>query len=429
MKRAKLDLLAPYDDGGDDEDHDSIIKVVVDPIAVARKTLHTESSSEKEEEQEEEDCKPAAINTTISSKTNSNNDNDTKDRLSNLNPDLLCKITSFLDPAGLLLQLGATNRFYHHFCRQNRAGWEALCQQEWKTKTHVLPAARRQLDRCRAYREALLDARNRKWITPEELCYDGNTTATTPGTIWSFRFKESAGTDWTNADPWYRGQPCRKLAFFRDGSVREVVGMEPQQGANNEGDDDATARIPQPSPQASNDNIRFTLVDPPMRMTWRFLTRPMDLPERPPGSYVRFNVGGRDVPTYAVSRSPTGNWGFVMESCWGVYGSFELPPRRRQQRPAREARRTVLRRRGGDGNGAVWVAPDEEDEDSNNNNGNSNNVQQRAAAAAAELQDESLRLTNEVQWREAFLYNVGARNLPEGDQATDEFDRAWQGQF
>ena len=166
-----------------------------------------------------------------------------------------------------------------------------------------------------------------------------------------------------------------------------------------------------------------------MRMTWRFLTRPMDLPSRPLGSYVRFTVGGRDVPTYAVSRSPTGNWGFVMESCWGVYGSFELPPRRPRQRPAR-TRRAVLRRRGGDGNGAVWV---EEDEDSSSNNGsNNNNAQQRTAAAtaaAAELQDESLRLTNELQWREAFLYNVGARVLPEGDQATDEFDRAWQGQF
>ena len=142
MKRAKLDLLAPSDEE-EDEEHDSTIIKVVDPIAVARKTLHTES--ENEDKEEEEDCKPAAVNTTISRKTNNNNtEHDTKDRLSNLNPDLLCKITSFLDPTGLLLQLGPTNRFYHHFCRQNRAGWEALCQQEWHTKSHVLSAARRE---------------------------------------------------------------------------------------------------------------------------------------------------------------------------------------------------------------------------------------------------------------------------------------------
>jgi hypothetical protein len=44
----------------------------------------------------------------------------------------------------------------------------------------------------------------------------------------------------------------------------------------------------------------------------------------------------------------------------------------------------------------------------------------------APLRDDSaLLITNEIQWREAFLYNVGARVLPEGDDATDEFDRAW----
>jgi hypothetical protein len=41
------------------------------------------------------------------------------------------------------------------------------------------------------------------------------------------------------------------------------------------------------------------------------------------------------------------------------------------------------------------------------------------------VDDRFLLITNEVQWREAFLYNVGARVLPEGHEATDEFDRAW----
>ena len=131
----------------------------------------------------------------------------------------------------------------------------------------------------------------------------------------------------------------------------------------------------------------------------------MDLSQRPHGSYVRFNVGGRDVPTYAVRRSPTGNWGFVLESCWGVYASFELPPR--QPTPV------LRRRRHGPGTGEEpeWV--DEEEE---------TGPSQRREA---DLQDDTMRLTNEVQWREAFLYNVGARLLPEGDQAADAFDRAW----
>jgi len=41
--------------------------------------------------------------------------------------------------------------------------------------------------------------------------------------------------------------------------------------------------------------------------------------------------------------------------------------------------------------------------------------------------DTHMLITNEIQWREAFLYNVGARTLPEGDEATDDFDRAWGG--
>jgi hypothetical protein len=46
----------------------------------------------------------------------------------------------------------------------------------------------------------------------------------------------------------------------------------------------------------------------------------------------------------------------------------------------------------------------------------------------ATLRDDShLLITNEVQWREAFLYNVGARILPEGEEASDDFDRAWGG--
>jgi len=337
-------------DNSDSDHQQSTTTVFVDPIvAVARKTLH------------EEDRKPAAQESPIQVDDENEHDHDDDttqmavDRLSALNTDLLCKITSFLNPAGLLLHLGGTNKYYQTACRQDAAGWTRLCHDTWRHKVHVLPAARREPNHRRAYQMALLDARDRYWVLPEELCYD------TPNqTVWSFRFKESAGTDWTNTDPWYRGRPCRQLAFLRDGRVREVV------QTNNDTDTDTTAPT------------TTTLVDPPLRMTWRFLTRPMDLPHRPQrGAYVRLTVGGRDVPTYKCRRSPTHNWGFVLESCWGVYASFPLPPR----------------------------------------------------GATNALQDDALRLTNEIQWREAFLYNVGARTLPEGDLATDEFDRAWQGQF
>ena len=66
---------------------------------------------------------------------------------------------------------------------------------------------------------------------------------------------------------------------------------------------------------------------PLIEMKWRFVTCLLDLPDRPRGAYVRITVGGRDVLTYVVHRSSNGNWGFILESCWGIYASFEMAPR------------------------------------------------------------------------------------------------------
>jgi hypothetical protein len=191
--------------------------------------------------------------------------------------------------------------------------------------------------------------------------------------------------------------PARKLAFLRNGQVKQVKVVGDQR------------ELATPTFSHQQTAAERELTDPPSTMTWRFFTRPMDLPTRPLGSYIRFTVGGRDVPTYAVRRSPTGNWGFIMESCWGVYASFEMPPQA-SNRKRRRLRRT-------EEGAALWV--DETDETSGEDSGNS---------GVELLQDDSsLLITNELQWREAFLYNVGARILPEGDEAADDFDRAWGG--
>jgi hypothetical protein len=158
------------------------------------------------------------------------------------------------------------------------------------------------------------------------------------------------------------------------------------------------------------------------------------------------SVGGRDVPTYSVFRCEA-NWGFVMESCWGLYANFELPPRRHehplvgqpQQGDVTTSRiplpvwqRRRLRR--AENGTALWVSVDEDEESDveNHNQARSNdNTRLRHLLdhpSVKRLQDDTnLVITNEVQWREAFLYNVGALVLPEGDEATSHFDRAWQG--
>lgn len=465
--------------------------------------------------------------------------------------DLIFRITGFLD-APSLLQLRCVNRAYYRLASQNEAGWDYLCEVLWRDKIHVAPEARQRTRRGNqkndgnnnnnntnrnhtgtdehhdefgrtssmiAYQVSLQDATSRQFITRPELVFDLETET---GTIWSFRFKESAGAEWTSVDPWFQGRPCRKMVFLPNGTVKQYI--DPSQltlpmekpsslEANNNDDrrggaavatgssaPEAAAALPHnPLALGGTNNSHFVdaevvfaaevneinhhgnnhnnnnnswfrlqgrldrsgdlpipslsnvrrlrngarLVDPPTPITWRFSTRPMDLPPRPFGSYIRFSVGGRDVPTYAVRRSPTGNWGFVLESCWGLYASFELPPRvRNASRRRRRLRRT-------EEGGPLWIDAADSDEESENDDhytehdlselgwrvGHGYNTRANArvgggaspASLALLLQDDSaLPITSDLQWREAFLYNVGARVLPEGDHATEEFDRAWE---
>lgn len=447
----------------DDRDATNRIRctIVVDPVqTVARKSVHI--GMDGDDDDHGDDKKPAAVTTMPANRNNmavplfgedDDNGAEDEDRLSSLTEDVLYRITSFLDAPDLLNRLGLVNRWYRELSVKNQAGWDSLCERLWNTKCHVVKAVaaataarpatfnnndnnnndivssattNNNCECMAAYRSAVADS-TRQHITHGEFCFDPETGA---GTIWSFRFKESAGSDWTSVDPWYQGQPCRRMVFLRDGTMKQLQLLSSQASSSITMDEsvsgDAVLHYPQHhSTSASgqqqqhgqndppSNNDRIELVEPPLRMTWRFLTRPMDLPTRPVGSYVRIQVGGRDVPTYAVRRSPTGNWGFVLESCWGVYGSFELPPRLTRSN-------AVLRRRGSpDGTtAAVWVHRDGIE---------SRNPPLLRPTIEADMQDDSMQLTNEVQWREAFLYNVGARVLPEGDDAADEFDRFWQG--
>jgi hypothetical protein len=344
---------------------------------------------------------------------------ETEDRLSALPEDILCRILTFIDARSLLRVRGMSTQFRRN-ATLNASGWDNLCVSLWKDKIHVSPAARSafSVNSLEAYKLSVQDSLQRDHISREELCFDAETMQ---GTVWSFRFKESAGSDWTVQDPWFNGMPCRKMVFLVDGTVQQYETEAPTGRAATiaaaVGSDSTTSstlsstmvhpRLVDPFPR---------LVNPPMTMTWRFLTRPMDLPTRAAGSYIRFSVGGRDVPTYSVRRSPTGNWGFIMESCWGVYASFELPPRKFQRRQ----RRRILRRSEG---GAIWI---DDPQDADGDDYNAGEHGERSDDGMLQ-DDSSLLITNEVQWREAFLYNVGARVLPEGDEATDEFDRAWGG--
>jgi F-box-like len=110
--------------------------------------------------------------------------------LSKLPDDLTGKILSYLDSASLLRQR-CLNRSFRRMASDSSL-WEALCRTLWKSKVHVSRQARNLVSSngLAAYRIAMEDAKNRDYITQEEICYD---PVSQRGTIWSIRFKEAAG--------------------------------------------------------------------------------------------------------------------------------------------------------------------------------------------------------------------------------------------
>ena len=111
--------------------------------------------------------------------------------LSGLPTDVIYNVTSFLD-AKSLLNMRVLNRNFRVVASHNSAGWDLLCGRLWKSKVHVRTEARNCADRMAAYRLSVEDARNRDHLLPEELIYDVEKKT---GTIWSFRFKKSAGAE------------------------------------------------------------------------------------------------------------------------------------------------------------------------------------------------------------------------------------------
>lgn len=289
-----------------------------------------------------------------------------------LPPEVFVQVTSFLDVTSLL-RTRCLNKKCYDLCAKDQAGWTNLCEQLWSDKIFVTPTVQG-LDAMTAYRLSVHDATRRHSVHEDEFCFIPETET---GPIWDFRFKEAAGPDWTSWDPWWSNREARRMVFLQDGTLKQYFERD------TEYEHDLLLRNPRiygtALPRTGN-----RLVELPVSMTWRFCQSPMDLPKRERGSYIRISVGGRDVPTYCVRRSPTGNWGFLAESCWGVYTSFDMPKR---------------------------APPKPED----------SLLVKRIYSVLCE--DANFLITNEVQWREALLYNFGATVLPEGDTATEDFVR------
>jgi hypothetical protein len=319
--------------------------------------------------------------------------------------DLASYILSFLD-VDSLREASLISRQARILSTRDEAGWRMHCLNLWSRKTFVPLQARDLLMSCKAmdaYKLSIYDANSREEIRPEELCFD---VCRGEGVIWGFRFKESAGSIWTSLDPWWSGGNARKMVFLRDGTVKEIV----------QSHDVSQFVLYPPFHDVAHDASRSFQKD---GMTWRFVEQPMDLPQRARGSYIRLTVDGREVPTYVVRRSQTGDWGFVMESCWGVYFMTPLTSlnvlasqHMRVRGPRIRLRRTL--------DGACWVNVDGIETDSEDDA-----IDEQVHQSV----DTICTISPRRQWREALLYNFGAKSLPEGEYARAEFDRVWNQSF
>ena len=368
--------------------------------------------------------------------------------LSTLPDEIIYRITSFLDAQSLLLSLGCVNKEFNTMVQDNEAGWDTLCRSKWNNKCHISTQAikeyttsccitttsnRRSNNKYVSYKLALQDAQERDDITLEELCYN---VELNEGTIWSFRFKEAAGTEWTSADPWHKGQLCRKFVFLPNGTMKEAVLHKEQPSLEQEEDSLLAVDLEQRCcsrslVRNSNNNAgqQYQLVDLPVLMTWRFISHPMDLLKRKEvGSYIRISIDGQDVPTYAISRSRSlDNWGFMMESCWGLWASFELPPKQQKNRMITtrvkcEVSETKRHKKLVKHHPRKLVKKASIESQRRQTISLSKQVPKQLTSIDRCLQDDTLLLSNDIQWREAFLYNVGAQQLPDGEEAISHFN-------
>ena len=353
--------------------------------------------------------------------------------------DALCHIVKFMNVSSLL-KLRECNKKLYEAASNNSAGWTDHCARLWSRKANVCSLARSMLSAestskvssdeaiipkpkfaaMEAYKIAFTDAAKRKEISYEEICFDSS--ADEAGAIFSFRFKESAGQDWTSWDPWWKSEDVRKLVFLKDGSIMQAY----PQGLESSAKDVNGTRLYDVFSERTIRRDGMDVPAPRIEMKWRFVNRPLDLPARPLGAYVRITVGGRDVPTCVVRRSPNGNWGFVLESCWGVYASFELAPRVIPRAvpsliPRQSRRRAIRRTR--NGSRCVVVDDDSETEEDAELERAVRNVRRRIDLF---LEESAMTQDGYSQWREALLYNIGAVTLPEGNHvhSGEEFDNA-----
>ena len=261
-------------------------------------------------------------------------------------PDLLARVLSSLrDPLDVVRASGVC-RDWRRAARRDDV-WAAHCERYF---FHPVPGYHVEVRRCDigavpahaealrsegfhrlAFREAFAD-RRRNWLTRDELC----------GITWRFRFKRDAGM--CDGDPWWNGGAARRNPFRRDGTC----GLEPGPssphrwtfasdiyGVNMQREIDKLPEYPTPTHNPLSDCYHFS--EEARKDMYGGVLTPTP-PGLLPGSVIKVYPGAQfpndlgpephiTIATYpaAVVRRHPKTWGWILESCWTLQTSWEMP--------------------------------------------------------------------------------------------------------
>ena len=270
--------------------------------------------------------------------------------------------------------------------------WDELCTETWRGKVHVAAEAvalRSTGDPRGALRQSLADAQ-RTDLTDEELT----------SFEWRFRFKEQAGPQWQQFDPyWTTGEPTR--AQFMPATIYDMDGH-------------GTVRM----------SGFEAIEDFYIQWWWPVLNQgPVQNTQLRDSFGVRtlqVSVNGSRVPRYLISRHE--NWGWIMQSCWVVYLSFPMP--KPGVDPSLDDRSLLvdvdMQRREAAVYNMGWDIDDEEEEESEEEE-NEDDEEDEVEALEGEASEEQEEYEDEED-QEALEASAGARDslgsltLHEGQQ-------------
>jgi hypothetical protein len=242
-----------------------------------------------------------------------------------------------------------------HIYTTNSIIWKSLCLTLWKNKSYIQNIDNDDVQSWKyIYYSSIIDSK-RSFIKYNELTKS----------IFNFRFKKDAGDDWLTNCKWHNGKKASEVIFLNNGSMKTLSSQNELDIHDIEliinRDNNNIDLISEPAIWESNINLSNIKLE--WSLEWKktrrkrysllnnYLTKLNKLNqiisksnnynlisneeiekfETTCGDTIIMKVNGIPVPSYVITRSPTSNWGFLLESCWVLYSSFELPQKGKEK--------------------------------------------------------------------------------------------------